>query len=213
MKSKKRIILIICILLISFFIILFFYYKTKKNGNNISKSISNIEDHILNISSYEAIISVEITSNKNINKYIIKQWYVSPNIFKQEIQAPENIKGLVTLYDGKDLKIENSILDLSKIYENYSYITNNFLSLNSFIEESKDTEIIETEKDNRVKMSIETNNKYSKYKDLIIDKDTGIPIEMKIMDENKKTLVYILYNEITINNITKEDIRDYQKNK
>lgn len=187
-------------------LILFFYYKNPKKGNNITKSILDLKEYILNISSYEATISAEINSNKNTNRYIIKQWYASPNIFKQEVQAPENIKGLVSTFDGTNLKIENTRLNLIKLYDNYNGITNNILCLGEFIKECKYKEIQTEEINNTIKLKIQTENRYSRYKELMIDKETNLPIEMKVLDENKKTLVYILYNEITINNTTKEDI-------
>lgn len=83
-------------------------YKTVEFGNTNIKSVQDIKEYILNISSYEADISVEVVSNKNTNKYKLTQKYASPNIFKQEVIEPENIKGLVTTYDGTNLKIENA---------------------------------------------------------------------------------------------------------
>lgn len=207
MKNKK--IIFICVFIIIFIIIIsIFYYKKQNSGNNISiiKSVTDYKQNILNISSYEATISVEIISNKNTNKYIIKQWYNSPNSFKQEVQAPENIKGLVTLYDGSNLEIQNTNLNLSKIYNDYNCLSNNILSLNSFIQdlEENDSECKETE--NETTIEIETKKKYAWYKRLIISKETGKPTKMEILDENKNTLVYILYNEITINSTNKKDI-------
>lgn len=202
MKNKKIIIIFSCIL-IFLIIISIFYYKKQKSGNNISKSITDFKEYILNISSYEATISVETISNKNTNKYIIKQWYTSPNFFKQEVQSPENIKGLVTLYDGSNLQIENSKLNLTKIYNDYSCLSNNILSLNSFIEECKENEPTYTETENEVELQVTSGKKYGYYKRLTINKNTGMPIKMEIIDENKKALVYILYNEITINSTTK----------
>lgn len=114
MKNKKllyiiAVFFIICIILIT--IICFFRkkdYKTKKFGNTNIKSAEDIKEYILNISSYEADISLEIISNKNTNKYRLIQKYASPNIFKQEVLEPNNIKGLITIYDGTNLKVENS---------------------------------------------------------------------------------------------------------
>lgn len=114
MKNKKllyiiAILLIICV--IGIITICFFRkndYKTGNIGNTNIKSAEDIKDYILNISSYEADVSLEVTSNKNTNKYRLIQKYVSPNIFKQEVLEPSNIKGLTTIYDGTNLKIENS---------------------------------------------------------------------------------------------------------
>lgn len=47
-------------------------------GNNLSnKTNQEIEEYILNISSYEAEIDVEVETNKNKTKYKIKQSYVT----------------------------------------------------------------------------------------------------------------------------------------
>ena len=203
MKNKK--IIFICIFIISFIIIIsFFNYKKQNSGNNRSKSITDYKQNILNISSYEATISVEIISNKNTNKYIIKQWYNSPNSFKQEVQAPENIKGLITLYDGTNLEIQNTNLNLTKIYNDYNCLSNNILSLNSFIQDLKESEAEYIETENETTIGIETKKKYAWYKRLSISKTTGKPTKMEILDENKNTLVYILYNEITINSTNKK---------
>lgn len=205
MKNKK--IIFICIFIISFIIIIsFFNYKKQNSGNNISKSITDYKQNILNISSYEATISVEITSNKNTNKYIIKQWYNSPNSFKQEVQVPENIKGLITLYDGSNLEIQNTNLNLSKIYKDYNCLSNNILSLNSFIQDLRESESECIETEDETIIEIKTKKKYAWYKRLSISKVSGKPTKMEILDENKNILVYILYNEITINSTNKENI-------
>lgn len=205
MKNKK--IVFICIFIFIFLaIISLFYYKNQKSGNNISKSTTDFKEYILNISSYEATISVEINSNKNTNKYLIKQWYKSPNLFKQEVQSPENIKGLITIYDGSNLKIQNSRLDLSKIYNEYKCLSNNILSLNSFIDDCQKTEPKCSETEDEIIIEVINGNKYDWCKRLSINKKTGLPTKMEITDENKKTLVYILYNEITINKTINEDI-------
>ncbi len=52
----------------------------------------------------------------------------------------------------------------------------------------------------------ENSNKYNVNKKLYVDKKTAKPIKMEIEDINKKMLVYILYNEIKINSINKEEV-------
>lgn len=111
MKNKKLLYIIAIFTLIFVVSICFFRknnYKTKEFGNTNIKSAENIKEYILNITSYEADISLEITSNKITNKYRLIQKYASPNIFKQEVLEPNNIKGLTTIYDGTNLRIENS---------------------------------------------------------------------------------------------------------
>lgn len=214
MKNRKVILLISLLIMIIVSVILYFFYqnnyKTVNLGNNINKSADGTEKYILNISSYEANVTIEVNSNKNTNKYVVKQQYVQPNIFKQEVIQPSNMQGLTTLYDGKNLKIENTQLNLSKIYENYPYITDNNLCLESFITDYKQNQESKyEEQENQIIMKTQiqdSKNKYVMYKNLYIDKNTAKPLKMEIQDVNQKLQVYILYNEIKIDSTSKEDV-------
>ena len=69
MKKKYWIILLIVVLVIGG---IFFYKNRVKNlkiGNN--KTSQEIVDKILNISSYEVKVTINVMSNKNSNKYIL----------------------------------------------------------------------------------------------------------------------------------------------
>ena len=196
-KLNKKIIIFIIIIILLILIIFFFTNKTKKIKFGNNSSSQEIIDNILNISSYETVIEVEINSNKNTNKYIIKQKYIAPDISEQEIIEPENIQGIKIIKNRNELKIENSKYNLSKIYNDYEYMTDNCLDLNTFIENYKlnGKEIYE-EKDNEIILCIETNHKYNKYIELYISKETGKPTKMEIKDNSKNTLIYILYREV-----------------
>ena len=190
MKKKYLIILIIIVLGVSG---IFFYknrIKSFKMGNN--KTGQEIVDYILNISSYEANVTVNVTSNKNSNKYILKQTYQSPSKSTQEVIEPSNIAGVKIENDGTSTKIENSQLDLSTILDNYNYLGDNCLDLYNFIEEYKEEKSQFEEKDAEIIMK--TSNKT-----LHIDKKTCNPAQMEIKDNKQKTTIYILYNEVKVN--------------
>ena len=196
-KSLKNIIIIISIIA-TFFIIFFYITKSKKIkiGNNISNQ--EIIENILNISSYETIIEVEVNSNKNINKYIIKQTYEKTGKSEQEILEPENMQGTKITKIENELKLENTKLNITKIYNNYPYMTDNCMDLNTFLESYEQSEKQEySEKDNEIILEIENKqNPYTQYRKLYISKETGKPTKMEIKDNSKKTLVYILYKEV-----------------
>ena len=195
MKNKKVITMIILSVILIISVILYFFYKnnykTINLGNNISKSEKSIEEYILNISSYEANVTIEEKRNKNSNQYVAKQQFVQPNIFKQEIIQPDNIQGLTTIYDGTSLKIENTDLKLTKIYEQYQYIAENTLCLNDFIQEYKNSETKKyEEKENQAIMEVKRQNSKNQYivtKKLYIDKSTKKP-KKKEIKENKQKL-------------------------
>ena len=78
--NKNRRILLFIGVLIGFLLIIFIINFTRKDykniniGNNISnKTLDDVEEYILNISSYKAKLEVTINSNKNTNKYILTQ--------------------------------------------------------------------------------------------------------------------------------------------
>ena len=200
MKKKYWLILIIIIIIIGGIIFYKSTVKDSKIGNN--KNSQQIVDYILNISSYEAQVTVTVSSNKNNNKYILKQTYQSPNKSTQEVIEPSNIAGVRIENDGTNLKIENSNLSLSAILENYNYLANNCLDLYSFIEDYKNDENANfEEKETEIIMRASSNidNIYVQEKILHIDKKTYAPTQMEIRDNKQKTTIYILYNEVKIN--------------
>ena len=167
-----------------------------KIGNNISSQ--EMIENILNISAYESIIEVEVNSNKNTNKYVIKQTYRAPDISEQELLEPQNIQGIKIKKTKNEIKIENTNLNISKIYNDYPYMTDNCMDLNIFIESYKQSEKQEyIEKDNEIILETQnTENPYTQYRILYISKQTGKPTKMEIKDNSKKTLIYILYKEV-----------------
>lgn len=212
MKFKKTIIIFIIVLILILDVILIKNnYKTSKNGNNISnKSADEIENLILNIGSYEAKANITIKSNKNQNTYVVKQKYNKErNLYRQEILEPSGIAGTLIQYDGKDLTIKNTNLNIKKIYENYSYIESNILSLASFIEDYKQSESKEIKEENGIvtlQVKLSNNNKYTMEKTLYINKNENKIEKMEIKDTTQNVRIYILYNEIEFNNIPKEEV-------
>ena len=184
-----------------------------------SKDIKEIEEYILNISSYEATIEATVESNKNTNKYILLQKYIAPNMSKQTVLEPSNLEGIEITYDGQNLKVSNSKLNISKIYENYEYIVDNVLCLESFIsdyktcKETNNTNLYEQDNNYVFETNILNSNKYREKKKLYINKNTGKPTKLLVQDINEKTLVYILYNEIKLNGLNKNDILAFKMSK
>lgn len=199
MKKKNWLILLTVIIIIGVIIFFVFFPKTKakniKIGNNSSSQ--EIVDYILNISSYEATVKVEVQSNKNKNQYILKQQFKNPDWSLQEVIEPSNIAGIKMIKQAKQLKIENTNLSLNSIFENYDDIANNILDLSCFIEDYKtDSKASWKEENNQIRM---TTKKEQEEKTLWVDKTTGKPSKMEAKWTNKNHEIYISYNEVNIN--------------
>ena len=202
MKINKKIFFIIIIILLIIFCIFIFknMIKKSKNGNNMNSQ--EIVDYILNIKKYKANISVQVNSNKNKNKYILNQEYNEENEAIQEVVEPVNITGVKIIKKDGNLKIENSNLNLSTIFENYQGIGENYLDLNVFINDYKNYEksnFEENEKEIIMKTKSNNKNKYTENKILYINKEKRIPTKLIIEDNNQKVTINIQYNKIEIN--------------
>lgn len=211
--NKRKIIITITVIILLIIIGIIFTKKqnntakTSKIGNNTTSQ--EIVDYILNISSYETQIDVEIKSNKNSNKYKIKQNYINNEKNTQEVIEPSNIQGVKIIKEGTNLRFENTKLSLTKIIENYSDITQNNLDLASFIENYKNNSNSKYKEENNqiiMETTAKIENNYQKYETLYISRETGTPTKMEIKDTNQNTIIYIIYNEIKINKTADEKI-------
>lgn len=198
MKRKYLIFLI----LIFFIIFLIFYYKNFLNGNNtFKKSNEEIIENILNENlSYKSEVQVTIYSNKNENTYIINQ-EETKEYSKLEVVSKGDISGLILEYKENKMILKNTELNLEKIFDNYKELSGNYLFLKTFVKEyleSENCQILEDEENIIIKISLLEFNKYIKYKELYIDKKTGLPNKLIIKNSDKQIKVCIIYNNIEI---------------
>lgn len=202
MKNKIFFLLILFIIIFSL-IYIFFIKNTAKNSNigNTNNS-QEIVDKILNISSYETKIEMEVHSNKNINKYIIKQNYIDKENNSQEVLEPSNIQGVVIQKENSKLTLKNTKLNLVTVFEDYKYLAENEIDLCTFINDYKTNNSSKYYEENYyiiMKTKSTRENKYLNNKELYIDKKSQKPTKMTINSDNKKEAIYISYNEVKIN--------------
>lgn len=202
MKINKKIFFII-ILILLIIVGLFIYKKVIKKskiGNNMNSQ--EIVDYILNVKKYKANVSIQVNSNKNKNKYILNQEFNDENESIQEVIEPANIAGVKIVKKDGNLKLENSGLNLSTIFENYQGIGENYLDLNTFISDYKNYEksnFEENEKEIIMKTKSSNKNKYTENKILYINKESKSPTKLIIEDNNQNTTINIQYNSIELN--------------
>ena len=197
-KILAFIIIIIVILLICNFFIKS-NYKTEQNGNN--KNIQEIEQYILNVTSYKAKINVTVSSNKNANFYEFQQEVRGQSYSKQLALSPDSLAGMEIIYENGVITIQNTQYSLSNIYENYPFISTNSLFLTSFIEGYRNSESKAIEEVNgKIQMSyISKINKYNNKQILYINKANLEPENLQVLDMNNELKVDIKYNEIELN--------------
>ena len=202
MKINKK---IICFLIIILMIILgIFIYKNMIKNSKFRNNMSSQEivDYILNINSYKSNVTIQVNSNKNKNKYILKQEFNTENGSMQEVIEPANIAGVRITRKDDILTVENTPLSLSTIFENYKGLEENSLDLSTFIYDYRNYDKSEYEEnDTEIIMKTKSNNqnKYTENKILYINKESKLPTKMIIEDNNQNTTINIQYNEIELN--------------
>ena len=202
MKINKKLFCFLMIILILIIGIIIYknVIKNSKIGNNMSSQ--EIVDYILNINSYKTKVTVQVNSNKNKNKYILNQEYNTENGYIQEVIEPLNIAGVKIIRKDGNLKIENTSLNLSTIFENYQGLEENGLDLYTFIDNYKNCDKANFEENNTeiiMKTKNSNENKYVENKILYINKETKMPTKLIIEDNNKNITINIQYNEIELN--------------
>ena len=194
--KKIYIVLIIIILILIFS---FFYYKNEKLGNTIIKlSKEKIVENILNGDfCYESKVKVKIYSNKNENEYNLK---IKETLNENTLEVVEknDISGLRIENKDGDLIIKSNKLKLSKIYEDYHEMMDNSLLLSTFVKEcnSSNKNIEENNDEIIIKIILKDYTKYIKYKELYLDKSTGMPTKLIIKDSSNKPKIIIEYTSI-----------------
>ena len=100
-KSKKFLFIILAIAILLVVISIIFSKKSYETinigNNNLNKTLEEVEDYILNIKEYTATIKVTVNSNKNSNKYLIKQTHKEKND-EQEVSIYRKQYTLVKLF-------------------------------------------------------------------------------------------------------------------
>lgn len=201
-KSRKYLYLIGIVLLIIILIIFISKNRVRnsKNGNNMNSQ--EIVDCILNVKSYKAQVTVQVNSNKNNNKYILKQEYNTENGCIQEVVEPANIAGVkITSKDG-NLIVENAGLDLSTMFTSYKGLGSNELDLSEFIQDynsNTESNFDENNSGNEIIMRTSGKTKFTKSKTLYINREKIIPTKLVIKDDNQNTTIIIEYNDIELN--------------
>ena len=159
-----------------------------------------MEDILKQDVSYEANIKVTVYSNKNKNEYDLR---IIENQEENLIEAigENSISGLRMEKKNGDLIIRNTKLKLDKIYENYREVMDSSLFLSTFGKEYQETnQRKEEEKDDNImiRITLKNGNRYIKYKELYLNKKTGMPEILMIKDSNKRPKIIIEYTSIKV---------------
>lgn len=176
-------------------------------------SYSRIYEKYNNIKDYKANITMQVYGNKVVEEYQMTQYYKTPNMHRVEVNKPEEIKGLTTIYSKNSIIILNPELDTNYSLSNLNADNDNFIFLTDFFEsyyKSEQVVVMAMKKENTkytvLKTYIPGNRVHRHSQNLWIDNEKLLPYKMETYNIQGDKMILIYYNEIKLNIGLEDDI-------
>lgn len=187
-------------------------------GGEVMSDMERIQKQFLEMNNYACIATVEHISKRGTKSYETKQYYKKTGEYRLEMLAPENIKGIITTYNGKTIcqynpNVENKI---RKDLESSEYVDEMFLG--AFIKnylKSEETSIAVSKFDKSkctvLEAVIPGEHKYLSTEKLWIDNETLLPKQLVIYDKDGDERIRVTYGEFQWNAELEDKIFDIAK--
>jgi len=172
-----------------------------------SKSpIEKIHEKLTSMENYGCVADVRFISNKGENTYKTKQHYKMTGEYRLEILAPENLQGLVTVYDGQKLIQYNPRILGEVITEQPESESANEIFLGAFLKNYLQSEGVALEVFNHnsenytvLEAVIPDGGKYLATEKLWISNKSLNPVKLVIYDKEGKERIIVEYLEFKYN--------------
>ena len=155
---------------------------------------------IVSLNTYICTAEITVYGNKSPQKYTAKQWFAAPDKYRIEIENPENLKGKVTIYNGKRAWICHPRIGQEWLMEDFlasveqkmflGYFINNFVNtenvkLNKEIIDDKEYILLQTE--------IPGNHPYFNKERLWFDIKKYYPYRLQVLDVDDNVRIDVQY--------------------
>ncbi|WP_129598202.1 outer membrane lipoprotein carrier protein LolA [Anaerophilus nitritogenes] len=172
----------------------------------------DVQKKLNQINSYTCKAEIKIHGNKDVQKYIVKQWFQKPNRYKLETIYPKHQKGKVTLFDGKRAWMYHPLIEQTFIMEDFSRSDEQNMFLGYFVKnylESENVQIDQKTKEHKnyllITAEIPGNHIYFHKQILWIDIDTKEPFLLEVYDASDHIRMSVKYDEFEYNPIIEND--------
>lgn len=195
MKNK----LIVTIL----FVILLLTACSEKTNEDL---FYDAQKKIVSLDTYMCTAEITVQGNKSPQKYIAKQWFQAPDKYKIEIDEPEDLKGKVTIYNGKRAWICHPRIGQEWLMEDFlgsveqkmflGHFINNFLNTENV---KLDKEIIDDKEYILLHTEIPGNHPYFNKERLWFDVKSYYPYRLQVLDKDNNVRVDVKYLNFSYN--------------
>ena len=173
--------------------------KPKKNFKEVSR-------RLLNLSSYTCDVTMRITNNISTMEYKLKHFYKSPDKYKLEVIAPQELQGQVTIYNGSSAYIYHPGIDQYLVTENFTGSVEYKAFIGSFMNHIRETDEVKvsSEKEGEkellvLEFEVSEPNSYMRTGKLWIDGSEVLPVRLEIYGDDGRTNVEIYYYNFVYN--------------
>lgn len=161
-----------------------------------------LQKRLNEIESYEAQVEITSMGNKEPNKYLMKQWFKKPNMYRLEALEPESIKGKITVSDGNKAWIHHPAVDQKWMMQKFSHSEEQNMFLGYFIKnclESENTSLAKKELEREEYLLIQTdipgNHAYYSKEVLWLNTITMKPYLLQVFDTKNQLRIEVKYLE------------------
>lgn len=174
-------------------------------------TMEKIQEQLHAIENYVCTASVMHISNKGRNEYETRQYYKKSGEYRVEMLAPEHVKGIVTIFDGKTVNQYNPRVEGKITYDVEASRDRDEMFLGSFLKNYLQSEevtvaVVNTEEGKATVLEavVPGNHPYLSTEKLWIDNKTLKPIQLIIYDPQGGERVIVTFQEIAYNVDLKE---------
>lgn len=155
---------------------------------------------IVSLNTYTCTAEVTVYGNKSPQKYTAKQWFAAPDKYRIEIENPENLKGKVTVYNGKRAWICHPRIGQEWMMEDFLASVEQKMFLGYFINNFVNTENVKLNKeiiDDKEYISLQTeipgNHPYFNKERLWFDIEKYYPYRLQVLDVDDNVRIDVQY--------------------
>jgi len=165
------------------------------------------------IESYRCEVEITSIGNKGPQRYVMKQWFKKPDKYKLEVMLPDNLKGQITISDGKKAWIYHPGIEQTWIMQSFVHSEEQNMFLGYFIKNCLDSEgvglgkkTIEGEDYLIITTDIPGNHVYYHKEILYIHIKTMVPYLLQVYDVKDQLRIEVKYKAFEYNTQLEDEI-------
>lgn len=184
-----------------------------------TSTVDEIKKQLKNLKAYQCDVKMAVTNNRSTMEYSLKHFYKRPGKYRLEIQAPDELKGQVTIYNGRTAYIYHPGIDQYLMTEDFPDSIEHDAFAGAFAERldgAGKAQFTRVKGDDKnyllMEFDIEKGSKYAKREKIWFDIRTAKPWKAEIYDDSGAVRVQLVYDNFSINPVLEDKLFEIAAN-